>query len=269
MRNMLRYAWRLVSIDDSRLAILAPIAVLTGFVLKLASQFAAFAFLTPWVSWPHLIAVTIFLGLLLICWRAIRHAQSLESMAEPHMDIQDVFEERRDRGQTIVDLSLLITNRGLSALTNCVVVVERMSMPPWRTDDPFHLPRALFIEAKGRSGRHRKFELRPGQSKKIKLGQYLMSKGDSFARISVYFDDDFSPSFDPDESGEMWIGLYSETAPRYVRLRFERDVDGFVHVDFERMAGLPNEVTSLRSPRPFGEGYYGRRTQSSAEDDRS
>jgi hypothetical protein len=122
---------------------------------------------------------------------------------------------------------LLVENSGDTDLANCLVKVDGQ----YATEEAYGHPnpRAIRTEAQQGQDRTGPFNLRSGEKKRLPLCHYRHTKGDTFARIFVYFEDDDKNDFDPEELGYMHVGLYSEGLPQHVKLKFERsEKDGLV-----------------------------------------
>jgi hypothetical protein len=122
---------------------------------------------------------------------------------------------------------LVVENMGITALTNCLVNVDGQYQSS--VVHGHQKPRPIRTEGQLAQNRTGQFNLRGGEKKRLLLCHYEMTKGDTFARVFLDFEDDDTISFDPEKYSFMDIGLYSEGPPQRKRVKFERSAkDGLV-----------------------------------------
>ncbi len=200
-------------------------AILTKF--NLVSENEHLGLLAPSVS---KISYTIaLLSVLLVIW-FWKYAHGLRLKLEPSLVIEQIVNEvfRPSDAQATVQVSILIRNTGQIALTNCIVKFDALS-----GDEKIfgHFKsRALRTSTQGEQGRQGAFNLRGGEAKEIPILLYKVTKGDTFTRLVVYFEDGTPYEFDPDDRNVMSIGLYSEGPFNEYKLRLDRLADGSISV---------------------------------------
>lgn len=228
MWSFLRYLLRILAKDGGKFIGLWRIAIATPpLLLKFASNWEPLGFLAEHLTWTHVIYLTLLLALGVVCWRALRSGFELERKTASRVRLKELkdYRESLEPGKTFVEITIEIENSGIDPLNQCLVQV--LELP--NTASNHGLPRAIRTAAQRNQDRSGQFNLRGGETKKIPICHYTITDGDTFARVFVNYEDDIDRyEFDPDNTNTMTLGFFSESAPRFVTLKFERNKDGFV-----------------------------------------
>jgi hypothetical protein len=196
------------------------IATATYTFVSLANDYAenhGFGFLIPTV--PKIAYTLGALAILLVFW-FWKYAHNLRLESLPRLELVKIHSHINRLSETVlrVTVSLFIRNVGSTALTNCVVKVIDQSDPKgsFETFSPRPIgPEVVRVEEAS------VFHLRGGEPKEITICHCRHTKGDTFAQVVMCYLGNWSTSFDPQDRPEMTIGLFSESPPRIVKLKFD------------------------------------------------
>ena len=204
--------------------------VVVGLTIDAINGFSeshGFGFLIPTV--PK-VAYTLVLLSLLLAFCFGRYAHQLRLGSLPAMKIKEIRIEQFHPSETMtnVEISLMVENSGLMALSNCLVKLDDLSGADRKYSH--HSPRAFRNRSQLEQNRSGAFNLRGGETKEVPIIYYKVTRGDTFNDLKIEFEDGSSMSFDPTERNIMSIGLYSEIAPRHEKLKIDRLNDGWISV---------------------------------------
>lgn len=166
------------------------------------------------------IAYTVASLLVLTVFWFWKYAHNLRLESQPRLELVQLHRHISHPSDTVirVAVSLFVRNAGTTALTNCVVKIIDQSDPK-QSFGPFS-PKPIGPEIV-RTEEASVFHLRGGEPREITICHCRHTKGDTFAQIVMCYLGNWSTAFDPADRPEMTIGLFSESAPTIVKLKFD------------------------------------------------